>query len=223
MSVSATTTEPVTNTVDVSGQETDANAVDNTAAVTTYVICSTCPDPAYGGIDQSYNPAGESHETRLIHRGKESLLQEFTPSQAVLVGVDVLIGSMNPGLGPNTLTVNIGKASDPLQVLATQSQIVASDFGGWAHFSFPEPPRLIPGERYVLELRATTATHGWKTAGDGYPGGELFVIGRVGETYVKKSFPRLDRCLVSDVPSHPIASDRTQRPLGLGRLRSRGI
>lgn len=135
---------------------------------------------AHGNVDQS-NPVGAGGSQILAHM---PVGQEFTPSQPILVAVDVNLG-LAIDEGVDTLTVNIRQGTITSPVLATTSQVVAPcpnipPFScGLVHFDFPAPLLVSPGDTYVLEVQATNETHAWTRADGGYSGGAAILQGVV--------------------------------------------
>jgi len=153
---------------------------------------------AHGNIDQS-NPGGIGGSQILAHM---PVGQEFTPSQDILVAVDVKLG-LATDEGSDTITVNIRKGTITSPILATASQVVAPcpdtpPFScGLVHFDFPAPLLVNPGDTYVLELQATKQTHAWTRDDGGYPAGVAILQGVVEpafdfsfQTYAEPTFPR---------------------------------
>ncbi len=135
---------------------------------------------AHGNVDQS-NPVGAGG-SQILANGP--VAQEFTPSQPILVAVDVNL-SLAIDEGSDTLTVNIREGSLASPVLATTSQLVAPcpnipPFAcGLTHFDFPSPLMVTPGNTYILELQATKTTHAWVRADGGYSRGAAIIQGIV--------------------------------------------
>jgi hypothetical protein len=137
---------------------------------------------AHGVIDQSNLVDGGAQQI-LAH---QPIGQEFTPSQPLLVAVDIaLFGSAEPGSG--AITVNIRQETITAPVLATTSQVVSAcqadelPFTCMVHFDFPAPVLVTPGMVYVLELQTTTPIHAWQgdAFGGDYPGGSAIIQGIV--------------------------------------------
>ena len=111
---------------------------------------------AHGDVDQSNSVSGGGSQI-LAHM---PIGQEFTPSQPILVAVDIAFrGGIEEGA--DTITINIRKGTITSPVLATTSQVVAAcpftpPFTCIVHFDFPAPLSVNPGDKYILELQATT-------------------------------------------------------------------
>jgi hypothetical protein len=95
--------------------------------------------------------------------------QEFTPSQATVVSVEVRI-EVTPGSGAATITLRIRDATIDGAILGSTSELVPAGFDDWQHFDFPAPVALTPGATYVIQ--AESSIHAmWMRSGDLYPGG----------------------------------------------------
>src|SRR6266487_2086320 len=110
---------------------------------------------AHGDVDQSNTVSGGGTQV-LAHM---PIGQEFTPSQPILVAVDVAFRGSDSG-GFDTITVNIRKGTITSPILATTSQVVPGcsltpPANCLVHFDFPTPLLVNPGDKYVLELQAT--------------------------------------------------------------------
>jgi hypothetical protein len=150
---------------------------------------------AHGIVDQSYLP-GSADTASWVMRYFQPIGQEFTPSASVLAGVDVDLRTINARDGDATITVNIRKGTISNPVLATASQIVpaytpGAPREGLTHFDFPSPLAVTPGQKYVLEVQATTPTHMWRGYNEAasshpvYPGGQAIFSGRLAEDVVE--------------------------------------
>ena len=130
---------------------------------------------AHGMIDQ-VNEVETSDRQILSHA---PVGQEFKPTRANLVAVDVNIASMNPQDGDDTLTLRVRNATIGGTVLAMTSASVDKNFDGWKHFDVSAT--LVPSQTYVIELEATKATHGWRMddTNNPYASGSGFVWGNV--------------------------------------------
>ena len=105
--------------------------------------------------------------------------QEFVPSESTLAAIAVDLGSANPHLGDDVLTLRLRGASIHGAVLATATQWVGADFAGVLDFVFPNPLWVEPGQRYVIDLEATTGTHEWRACdSDAYPDGASIFHGQ---------------------------------------------
>ena len=131
-------------------------------------------------VDQS-NPVSGGGTQILAHM---PIGQEFTPSQPILVAVDVFF--RGGGGEEDIITVNIRKGSISSVILATTSQTVAPcpfapPYTCLVHFDLPSPLAVTPSEIYVLELQASRTFHAWQSGfgpGD-YPGGSPIIQGAV--------------------------------------------
>jgi hypothetical protein len=95
------------------------------------------------------------------------IAQEFTPSEAILVAVDMVF-RFTTETGADIITVNIRKGTITSPVLATTSQVVAACHTGvtcLVHFEFPAPLLVNPGDKYIIEVRATKPIHAWQSDG----------------------------------------------------------
>lgn len=138
------------------------------------VTLSTAPiDLAHEFVDQSFVPTYGGRQ--ILHFMPVG--QEFTPTEPILVAVDVRLAGINTRSGDDTITAIIRKGTIGSPVLATESQIVWAFFRGLVHFHFPTPLSVIPGDVYVLELQATKGTHAWNYD-VGYPGGSGVLFGQ---------------------------------------------
>ncbi len=143
---------------------------ENAAALSTLPI----PIPiAHEFVDQSFLPWYASRQ--ILHFSPVG--QEFTPTEPILVAIDVRLDGINTHRGDDTITAIVRKGTIGSPVLATESQIVGAFFRGLVHFHFPTPLSVIPGDVYVLELQATKPTHGW-IFDVGYPGGRGILFGQ---------------------------------------------
>jgi hypothetical protein len=136
---------------------------------------------AHGLVDQS-NPTSGGASQILSHM---PIGQEFTPSTTNLVGVDIYLrGTVEEG--SDTLMINIRKGDIFTPILTSTSRFVEGcPFSIQpnhciVHFDFPNPITVTPGEKYVIEVQATTTVHGWQAdIMDPYPGGAAVIQGAV--------------------------------------------
>lgn len=100
------------------------------------------------------------------------LAQTFKPGLSVLTGVDMDLSTLNPHLGPATLSVQILDQNHTLLASASQTVPVGPGDPGLVHFDFtPRVPVTIEAS-YVLHAPGSKDTFGWKYSGnDQYPDG----------------------------------------------------
>ncbi len=108
--------------------------------------------------------------------------QEFTPTFNSLNFVDLRMtdftypyigGALSVNIRDDTITGTILGVSDP--------NLLPPGFSGVAHFSFPTPPALQPGSRYLMEV-VTLSDENWGVGiiaegSSSYPGGRLILHG----------------------------------------------
>lgn len=139
-------------------------------------------------VDQSWEPRSGCGTGTWTILDYEPIGQEFTPTKAVLYGVDVLLENFNSGPPyQDVVTVTIREQSITGTTLASLSRSIVSSVPHgiiWQQFQFSPSVVLIPGNLYVLELAATDPTFGWRGAQNsascpGYPGGSWIYWGTV--------------------------------------------
>lgn len=88
-----------------------------------------------------------------------------------LTDVDIMIETVNPGSGDDTIKVRIRELTISGTVLISVSQLVSDGFDGWMRFPILNI-KLTPGSLYVIEVSATRDTFGWggTTSSDVYAG-----------------------------------------------------
>lgn len=129
---------------------------------------------AHGTVDQEN--VGPPSGTASINLAAP-LGQEFTPTVASLVAVDLDVATANPGSGDGTISLLIRDSTIDGPVLGATSIAVADGFMGWLHIDLVAPVTLVPGQTYVIALESTTITHSWQLTDDTYPGGRGIMDG----------------------------------------------
>ena len=144
-----------------------------TAGAAALAILAWCAAPsvahAHGFADQVNTPPPAGRIACLDPAG--SLFQSFTPTQPLLVAVDLDLRPAAGAPGP-AVTVNIRRDSPTGAVLGTSIATVSPS--GLTHFDFA-PLDVTPGGTYVIELAGAGTSASWAVRGDDpYAGGMAF-------------------------------------------------
>ena len=139
---------------------------------------------AHGTIDQQ-NISSSTFGVQVP--GNQPQGQEFTPTGAALVGVDLDfegIETICPTHASSTISVLIREESISGPVLGTTSLVLACPSPReWVHFDFPSPIALTCGEIFVLEFRSADRLHlVWGTQKNVYSGGRAILRGTTRST-----------------------------------------
>jgi uncharacterized repeat protein (TIGR01451 family) len=134
----------------------------------------------YGDIDQRNDDMNGNIVDNLIYSSKVHIGQEFVPAMASLVGVEVLLRSVNVQASAEiTVTIHKPDSSGSIisgSTIAAGTKEVPYNNDGrsdWVYFNFDTPVEVIPGETYVLEVSSNNNCHAWRSryTGDPYPAG----------------------------------------------------
>jgi hypothetical protein len=131
---------------------------------------------AHGPIDQQSEDFTGASQIQAL----EQIGQGFRPTKGGLVAVEVWLESLNE-TGADTITANIRSGSMGGAILGSSSRFLPQDLAGgaeWIRFDFPSVIAVTPGDVYVLELDANTASHAWRFSFlNPYPGGRAISAG----------------------------------------------
>ena len=125
-------------------------------------VATHCPD---SGVDQSFvpgeAPGRENGGGAVLVARQMPMAQTFVPEAEFLTSVEVYLRTMNPGSGPDEITVNLREGTPAGCIVATVASRIADGASGLVRFQFDEPAKVTPGSPYALELQATRPTHAW--------------------------------------------------------------
>ncbi len=138
--------------------------------------------------------------------GNSPIGQEFQPSMATLVAVEVLIETMNPQLGDDAITLNVRQGTITGTIIANASRSLTVGFSGWLHFAFGSVS-VTTGSTYVIQLTATKNTFAWRyDTHNLYPAGAAIFVGTIA--------PSSDFTFRTYAPSAPTPSSPSTSPVG---------